>query len=130
MKDILYVCPMCGSASVEFSELVGGAAECKACSWKGMRDDLFGVPVALDVASAEVFMSMRNDLRRLHAESAKQYVRFLVKWGLVDAVRDERQIRITDKTQVVRYMNAIASATFKAVLEEHQQMEKERVRGK
>lgn len=128
--ETAYVCPDCGSPLVEFSFLAGGNGTCKACKWMGPKDKLLSVPLTNTFGSSdEVFASMRNNLRSVVSQSSVEYVRFLVKWGFVEAVQRGGKIEVTNHKQVVRYVNAIAQAVFMAILNERQKIEVERVNG-
>lgn len=129
-NDEMYVCPDCGSASVEFSGLAGGVAECNVCSWAGTRERLLNVPFDNRMGSPlEVAKAIRIDLRRAFAVTSKEFVRFLVKWGFVPAVERGGQIEVANQKTAVRYMNVISQATLKAVLEERQKIEAEKYDG-
>lgn len=129
-NDQMYVCPECGGASVDFSGLVGGAAECRVCGWVGTRDRLLSVPFDNRMgAPGEVMVAMRNDLRQTYAKAASGFLRFLIKWGFVPAVDRNGTIEVTDRKLVVRYMNAISKASLNAIFEERQKVDRERLNG-
>jgi hypothetical protein len=127
-EDALYVCPECGSPSVEYSSLAGGDATCTACKWAGSNERLLAIPGELR-GKEETFTAMRNDLRNTFGRAATDFGRFLIKWGFLDAKRTSSGITIDDPKQLARYMTVIAKETFIAVLNERRRIEEERVRG-
>jgi hypothetical protein len=129
-NDTMYVCPDCGSASVEFSNLVGGKARCTVCNWEGTKEQLLSVPFDNRRGSPnEVVVAMRNDLRRTFSESARGFILFLIKWGFVPAVDRYGSIEVANHKVAVRYMNAIAAASLNAIFELRQTIEKEKANG-
>jgi len=129
-NDQMYICPECGGASVDFSGLVGGVAECRVCEWVGTRDRLLSVPFDNSMGSPrEVMLAMRNDLRITYAKAADGFLRFLIKWGFVPAVDRDGKIEVIDRKLVVRYMNAVSKASLNAVFEERQKVEREMLNG-
>lgn len=85
MDDNAYFCPECGSPSVDFSELIGGTASCRACSWKGSKMDLAVAPIKHDFMSQEQMVrELFNDVRKALGENSIPIARMLVKWGFVD----------------------------------------------
>lgn len=129
-NDEMRVCPECGSASVEFSGLAGGKAECGTCGWVGTTDRLISVPFDNTMGSSvEVARAIRIDLRRVFALTAKEFIRFLIKWGFVPAVERRGNIEVSNQKTAVRYMNAISQATLRAIFEERQKVERERCSG-
>ncbi len=129
-NDQMFICPECGSASVDFSSLVGGEASCSVCKWKGSKEQLLTVPFDNRMGSPhEVVVAMRNDLRRTFSESARGFIIFLIKWGFVPAVDRRGSIEVSDHKITVRYMNAIAAASLNAIFELRQVIEKEKSRG-
>lgn len=128
--EYLKVCPTCGSPLVKFSSLIGGSAECGACHWHGKNDELLTVPhISMGSDKASILIAMRNDIRKVFSTNAIHFVRFLVKWGFVDAVQRGESIEVTDPSQAVRYMNVIAAAAMVAVVEEREKIEKEKAGG-
>jgi len=126
MSDV-YVCAQCGSPSVDYSELVGGAAKCNACEWSGTREGLAAVPMVQGVGRQETLTAMYNDFRRIFSSSAQGFIQFLVKWGYLEATQSASAVTVTDKKQAVRYINAIFLGAFKSLLELRAQCEKERI---
>jgi hypothetical protein len=124
-NDTLYVCPDCGSPSLEYSLLSGGTATCTACTWSGAKDRLLAIPVELR-GKEETFAAMRNDLRNTFGRAATDFGRFLVKWGFLDATQGKDGINVNPR-QLARYMTVIAKETFIAVLAERRKIEEERV---
>lgn len=121
------VCAECGSASVDYSHLVGGDASCRVCSWSGRREDLVVIPVRQEGLSDDnqVFMTMYQDFRKIFRDSALPFTRFLVKWGFVDAVKRGEKLNIQKPEHVVRYINAIFQASMKSLLETRETLDKE-----
>lgn len=130
MNDQMYVCPECGSASVDFSGLVGGVAECRVCKWVGKREQLLSVPFDNRMGSpVETMLAMNNDLRRAFSSGAANFIRFLIKWGFVPAVQRGENIEVSNKKLAIRYMNVISRATLIAIFDERQKIDKERANG-
>ena len=125
----MYACAECGSPSVEFSSLVGGNAECKACEWRGTREGLVAIPVQRGgLAGAEqTFLAMYNDFRAIFRDTATPLTQFLVKWGFVEAVQRGRKIQVVEPKKVVRYVNAIFQGALLAVLNTREKYAKEKV---
>lgn len=124
-ESALYTCPECGSASVEYSELVAGQAKCLTCSWSGRKEDLLVVPLQDGAGTPEeVIMAMRGDLRLIFARSAAEFARFLVKWGFVRSKpkKGKDGLEINQK-ELMRYLNAMASGAMMAVFQERQKLE-------
>lgn len=126
--DVLYVCPDCGSPSLEYSSLVGGSASCTACGFAGSKDKLLVIPGELR-GKEETFAAMRNDLRQTFGRAASDFGRFLIKWGFLDAKQTRDGIKVDNPRQLARYMTVIAKETFIAVINERKKIEEERVRG-
>ena len=123
-------CPDCGSASVDFGELVGGPAVCRACGWRGVSDDLFVHLIEQPFAdNSEIVREMMSDIRRLYSsELALAHLKFLLKWGFLDG-DIERAAATIDRRRFSRYLSAIARASLIALVQERQTIEQERVRG-
>jgi ribosomal protein L37AE/L43A len=129
-NDELYVCPDCGSSMVEFSSLAGGMAKCGVCKWEGTREALLAVPFQNNMgAPAEVIVAIRNDLRKIIGQMATPLLTFLIKWGFVEAVQQNKKVKVTNPAMVVRYMNAISTGLFSSILAERAKIEKERFDG-
>jgi len=127
--ELMYACAECGSPSVEFSPLVGGAASCKACDWSGQREGLVAIPVQRGglVGAEQTFLAMYNDFRSIFRANAAPLTQFLVKWGFVEAVQRGRKIQVVEPKKVVRYVNAIFQGALLAVLDTREKYEKEKV---
>lgn len=118
-------CPQCGSASVEFSPLAGGAASCRACKWQGVLEDLLGVPVPTG-DSAQLVGRLFQDLRTLlSGELGVPYLKFLLRWGFL-AADLENLTGTLDRKKYARYIMAIAKAIFLAIIEVRQELEREK----
>lgn len=128
MSEVLYICPECGSHSLDYSMLTGGNATCTACGFMGSRDKLLAIPVELE-GKEETFAAMRNDLRNTFGRAAHDFGRFLIKWGFLDATQTREGIKVDNPKQLARYMTVIAKETFIAVLNERRKIEEEKVRG-
>lgn len=111
MKDIAYFCPDCGSPAIDRSALAGGAASCRACSWKGKNEDLHAVPFEHDFGSpdqaAERFVAEVSNL--IAATLGAPIGRLLLKWGFCSVEQIAQELPV--------YGKAIASAAAKAILE-------------
>ncbi len=128
--DGVRFCPQCGSPSVDFSQLVGSVAQCRACDWQGRSDSLLIVPLKHDfVNGEEALVRMMGDLRSLLAgEVGVPYLRFLLKWGFVKA--DQQNIAGTlDRKMFSRYLAVIGQAIIKALLEERVKIDLEEHNG-
>ncbi len=128
----MYLCTTCGSPSVEYSALVGGTAHCKACGWKGSREELSVLPVQRGgiLDEQQMLSAMYNDFRRIFAANAKEFAQFLVKWGFVEAATLGGRVTVTKPENVVQYINIMFFGAFKSVIELREKMEKEAVRGR
>jgi hypothetical protein len=128
-KDVAYFCPECGSASIEYSGLVGGMATCQVCKWMGSREQMVGYAFQHDFADGdEAVQFMLNDLRKVFAAASKLYGEFLMKWGFLDMKQTKRGVELNTK-QLSRYVASMALATFKSILETRNKMEQERLGG-
>lgn len=119
MKDSVKFCPTCGSAHVEFSSLVGGQGSCKGCGWRGHADELLTVPIEHDFAGKEdMLVSMMNDIRKfLSGELGTPWLRFLLKWGFLEA--DVNNILATlDRKKFARYLAVIGQSVVAALIAE------------
>lgn len=126
----MFVCSTCGSPSVEFSSLVGGAASCKACGWVGSREGLASIPVKQSglLDADQTFLAMYNDFRKIVRTMAPPLTHFLVQWGFVGAVqRRDGSVTITEPRTALRFVNAVFQGAFKSVLDTREAIEKERV---
>lgn len=129
MGDILFSCPKCGSASVEFGELVGSFAKCNVCGWKGGKDQLLGTPFAhLYETRDGVAFELYNSLRRLMTakEFMTSFVQFLSRWGFIDPTKDTREVAL----RVSRYAAMITRSMLQSLIEERQREEKEEHNGR
>ena len=119
MKDSVKFCPTCGSASVEFSSLVGGQGSCKGCGWVGNADELLVVPIEHDFAGKEgMLVSMMNDVRKfMSGELGQPWLRFLLKWGFLEA--DVNNLLATlDRKKFARYLAVIGQSVVAALIAE------------
>ena len=129
-ESALYTCPECGSASVEFSPLSLGMAKCLTCQWEGAKDALLVVPLQDGAGTPEeVIMAMRGDNRIAFARSAEEFGRFLVKWGFVKSKPKKGGGFELSKKELLRYLNAMAAGALKAVFQERQKIDKEKLSG-
>ena len=127
-QDTVRFCPQCGSASVDFSALANGAARCLGCNWSGVNEDLLLVPIQHDFSfgSASIITEMMNDVRRLlSGELGLPYLKFLIKWGFVEA--DINNLGNTlDRKIFARYLSAIGHAVLNAVIAERMKLSSEK----
>ena len=122
-----YFCPQCGSPSIVtpltiVTENGGSPAECKACPWKGDRKDLAVAPFKHEFKSDEdIAQNMMRDLRNVLAKSAAvTYGKFLLKWGFLD--------QPISALQLARYMDSIAQAVVRTIIETRTAMAEEKSR--
>lgn len=123
------MCPDCGSFSVEYSELAGGLASCRACPWQGSREKLVGVNLQVDVNTDEALMALRSDIRVIVKNNASAFISILARWGFVDVIKVKGKIQVKNSQQALRYVNAIATSVLTAIVEERKKIEVERVNG-
>lgn len=126
-KDCVRLCPTCGASSVDFSALIGGAAQCRACKWEGPSAELLLVPVEHMYGTREgTGFALNNDYRSLfkNKDFVRDFVAFLVKWGFVSAERSADKVSVNSK-QALRYMSAVARSGLVAIVEEREKIEKE-----
>ena len=127
-SDSLRVCPECGSNSVDFSELEGGVACCRTCKWVGTKGQLMTIPFDVRMGSpTEVMLAMQTDMRKVLSVNAKEFIRFLVKWGFVPVAKDGGALLVPDKQASVRYINAIARGCLNAIFDARQKLDKEKM---
>lgn len=125
-RDVAYFCPECGSASIEYSVLAGGAASCKVCGWTGVREKLIAYSFRHDFPNGEEALhALMNDVRKVYASASKLFAETLFKWGFLDYTETREGVQL-DSKQLARYMAAAAQASLKAIIAERQKMEKER----
>lgn len=120
-QSTAYYCPKCQSPSLTKTGSVISLdgklpVHCSACQWDGDQEELLAAPFKHGFANdEEVARSMANDLRlTLSKEAGLAYARFLRKWGFLEEP-------VTAK-QVAQYLEAIAGATFGAIVELRQKM--------
>ena len=120
-KDSVYLCPTCQSPYLEKSALTGGTAKCLACAWAGQADQLIEQEISHQFAGKdEIMVVFLRELSTMLAQTtAKPLGDMLVKWGFL-------QQPVKTET-LVRYMRRISFAVGKAVIEERQAQEAERV---
>lgn len=119
MQDTVRFCPQCGSASVDFSSLVGGRATCNGCHWAGAVDELLVVPIEHDFLGKEsILIEMINDMRRmLSGELGLPWLKFLLKWGFVQGDLDNL-VGTLDRKKFARYLAVIGNAVVIALITE------------
>lgn len=122
-ESVAYFCPECGSPSLQLPTLVGGVAECQACSWVGGQSDLVASPFKHDLGSSnEIAVLMAGDLRVLMAkEVGPPMALFLKKWGFLSEPLNPKQL--------ARYLSAASREMLVSILKERAAMEKERING-
>lgn len=127
MQDSVRFCPQCGSASVDFSTLVGGQATCAGCRWKGATDDLLVVPIQHDFALGKesIISDMMSDIRKfLAGELGLPWLKFLLKWGFLEG--DINNLPKTlDRKKFARYLATIGHAVLLAVIAERARQSRE-----
>ena len=128
VEESCYLCPTCGTSSVDYGELVGSQASCRICKWSGSKEDLINAPFAhTQGGSVGISLELFNDLRRVISVTAFMlpFSHFLERWGFID--------RSASKAELVRslsrYTSAVARSMIKAVIEEREAIEKEAHRG-
>jgi hypothetical protein len=124
IEEACYLCPECGSPSVDFGELVGSEASCRICSWKGARERLISAPFThLQGDRTGIAFELFNDLRRLLGDKAfmVSLVRFLTRWGFVSQNSDQKDL----VRRIARYGSACARGMLKAIIEEREALERE-----
>ncbi len=124
-NDTVKFCPQCGSASVDYSELAGGSADCRGCLWKGNADELLVVPIQHDFAMGKesiIAEMMQNVRGMLSGELGLPWLRFLLKWGFVAGDIND-PANTVDRKQFSRYLAAIGRGCVAAVLEERERQE-------
>jgi len=72
----------------------------------------------------ELFTKMAQELKKIIAAQATEYIKFFLKWGFVTPGRRGE----IDAKDIARYMSAISKGALLAVLEERQQEEKTRAK--
>lgn len=119
MKGEIRMCPQCGSAGVDFSQLACGEARCRGCHWEGPREELLVTPIDHDFLASEAALAeMANDMRQLlSGELGLPYLKFLLKWGFLDADATDL-VHTLDRKQFSRYLTAIANSVLTSVLTE------------
>ena len=123
-QSILYVCGSCGSAAVDYSDLTD-AADCRVCKWSGKKSELLAIPSMARLE--ENFNEMRQDVRKAFAPATLGIVSFLAKWHFVEFHEDTP---VKEKMFAsMRYVNVAINAAVKALFEERDKIEKERLSG-
>jgi len=122
--DVVYLCPECGSAALEYPESYNTTASCNACGWCGKQTEMLVAPIVHMEGSKENIASrLSNDLRAIFTKSfAKPYSEFLMRWGFITQ-------ESLNKESLGRYFAAAAVAVLEATIRERQRREKERVSG-
>ena len=117
------MCPQCGSPGVDFSTLVGGAADCRGCGWKGTTTDLLVVPSNTDAVDEKAMAGMINEVRNLlSGELGFPYLKFLLRWGFL-AGDVNNPAGTIDRKKFARYCAAIARGILPALYEERAKQE-------
>jgi len=69
-------------------------------------------------------LALHNDFRKIFTgDFAKKLVTFLVRWGFVKAEKDEKGAVLIDTSVVLPYINAVAQASMKAIIEQRDEEE-------
>ena len=122
--EAVYLCPECGSPSLEYPYETGLVATCLACGWSGKQDQMFVTPIVHMEGSADnIVTQLVNGLRRLLAtpKFGIPFGKFLVKWGFIEQPVNTKILG--------RYYAACAVGIVTAVIKERQKIEKERANG-
>jgi len=121
-ESVAYVCPECGSPSVDIPTLAGGVASCGACRWAGKREQLVVFSFQQDFGSdVAIGRALAGDLRLVIAQLGLPFAQYLSKWGFLSGDAE------LAKRQLSRYLSAASRAILRAIIEERAAMEKERV---
>lgn len=122
-SDQAYFCPSCGSSDVESSSLVGGAASCSSCQWKGLTTELVVHVFKHDLGTSDdVLQAFAQEFKSLIGKHmATPLAALLYKWGFFMSNPPTPE-------ELTRYVVAVGRASINAILEVRRQMEKERVR--
>jgi len=122
-----YFCPKCGSPSLKqtskfWTEENKAPVHCDACQWDGDQSQLAVAPFKHEFRSDEdIAQNMMVDLRNVLAKSAAvTYGRFLLKWGFLD--------QPVSAVQLAHYMDSIARAVVKTIIETRKGMAEEKSR--
>lgn len=117
------MCPRCGSPSVDFSGLAGGAASCRGCKWNGVVEELLSVPGGSAFSDEATLTSILNDMRQLlSGQLGLPYLKFLMKWGFLNGDQNNPAGTV-DRKLYARYITAIGRAILGAVFEERARQE-------
>jgi len=125
MTEIMRYCPTCGSAHIQFSELVGTEASCNTCNWKGLKEELYDVPFSHSFRGKEGLSDeFANEVRRLmeNQDFAVSFIKFLVRWGFITSTE-----KATLVAEAAKYMSSAARAIANAVVAVRANTEKEKV---
>jgi hypothetical protein len=118
-ESVVYFCPTCGGASLDFSELAGGAS-CRTCGWKGHLHERVAYPFKHDFLSGESSIhQLVSDMRVVVAASSKLYITLLLKWGFLTKGPGLEKA-------AARYLAAVVRATLTAFIEERDRIEQEK----
>jgi len=122
--EAVYLCPECGSPSVDYPEAFGTVAECQACGWVGKQAQMLVTPlVHLEGSKENIVARLTGDIRMIIVKHfAVPFGRFLMQWGFVTQENLSKEV-------MGRYIAAATLAVLKATIITRQEMEKERVRG-
>lgn len=121
--DSVLFCPQCMSATIDASSLIGGGASCRACLWKGKKEDCIHKSINHQFTSQEeIFRAFSRDVQLLVAEfGAVPIGRMLRKWGFLTDGPDGKP----DATILTRYVRAIARGIASEIVKEREAIEKE-----
>jgi hypothetical protein len=121
-NDKAHFCPRCASASIVVSQLVGSDARCEICGWTGPSHELATFHFSHDFSSPDaVANAFFLDIRQLlSVNMCVSLGRLLMKWGFLDSLQPQI---------LARYVAAVAKAIATALIQERQQVEKEKVHG-
>lgn len=125
VREILCLCPSCGSALVEIDQsnlLVGEppTCRCKSCSFVGSQDQFVGVDFHHEFKGGREEMTavLMEDIKIILAKTfSVSFGSFLLKWGFVQHPINAKQLG--------RYVAAVAKATLTAVIQEREAIARE-----
>lgn len=116
--SFVYLCPRCHHATLDISELTGGAASCRGCGWSGTNRDVIAAPFHHQEGSDEgMLIHFAGDFKKAFRSGMMQPLGLLLdKWGFFP-----ENASPAIKTQLlVRYARAAANAMLRAIFHERQ----------
>lgn len=123
--SVVYLCPKCGTPAVHVPTLVGGVAQCRACSWSGLDSELLGLPVEGTEADGEkVRRQFHKDYLAVFKDRGflTRMAALLEKYGFVKR-NGKGQLTGED---LQRYVKPAAAAMIRSFVETRLEEEKKR----